>query len=592
MSRRLYLALGLLGAFAFTLRVSAQNQDSSKKRDKAGEPRPTGMPRDPRPPAAAIDENISRRLKERGIPASPPASDSEFLRRVTLDLTGRIPSYDQVLSFLRDRDPDKRANWVETLLAGKAYGQHFATIWHEQMVPDDGTKTTKGRDETFLTWLADQFNHNQAWNRIVSDLLTVEGNIRDHPEAAFLMANSLENDPQPNLVADSVSRLFWGVQLRCAECHDHPFASWTQEDFWSTAAFFSRLRRGYTDGKNPRGQTLTEAPPDEPISQKFWKSMAATDTKGPAIIVPRTVRESAGKIVKGRFLGSSGPAWSDEGPYRPRFAAWATSPENPYFARNAVNRLWAHLFGRGMVDPLDGLDRTSTGTYPAVLDLLTREFVASGYDLKDLIRVICASQAYQRTSRPTGGNEADTTLFSHMSVKVMRAEMLYDALSIVLFPSVGKLQKGSPFDESLNLLPGLSRSEFVRLFRSRGSLGEGSVVNLGIPQFLRLMNGGLTTSDSPGLRRLAALGTSPSQMVEAMYRAAFARPPDPEELRLVTEHLAEEPDPARGVAGVLWTLLNSAEFVLKDVRSKAGSSRLHPGRSQGDLHLGSRDPNR
>jgi hypothetical protein len=508
-----------------------------------------------------MDEVISRRVKEKGIPTSPPASDSEFLRRVTLDLTGRIPSYEQVLSFLGDRDPEKRAKCVETLLAGKAYGQHFATIWQELMIPDDGTKTTKGRDETFLHWLADRFNRNQGWDRIVSDLLAVEGTIHEHPEAAFLMANSLENDPQPNLVADSISRLFWGVQLRCAECHDHPFASWTQEDFWSTAAFFSRLRRGYTDGKNPRGQTLTEAPPDEPISQKFWKSMAATGTKGPAIVVPSTARDSAGKIVRGRYLGSSGPDWSDEGPYRPRFAAWATSAENPYFARNAVNRLWAHLFGRGMVDPLDGLDRKSTGTHPEVLELLAREFVASGYDLKQLIRVLCASQAYQRTSRPAGGNESDTTLVSHMSVKVLRAEVLYDALSIVLFPSLGKPPKGSPFDESLTPLPGLSRSEFVRLFRTRGSLGEASVVNLGIPQLLRLMNSELTTNDSPGLRRFAALGSSKSEVVDALFLAVFARRPDPEEMRLITDYLAQEPDLARGIAGVLWTLMNSAEFV-------------------------------
>jgi hypothetical protein len=562
--RRPLPSLGLLGALVLGVPASAlqeKDKDSLKKPAVTDPARPTGPGRDPRPVAAAIDEKVDRRLKESGVPVSPSASDSEFLRRVTLDLTGRIPTYEQAVSFLGDRDPDKRAKWVDVLLEGSAYGRHFASLWNEQMVPDDGAKT-KGRDETFSTWLADQFNRNQGWNRIVTDLLTAEGNIRDTPQSAFLMSNSLESDPQPNLLADSTSRLFWGVQLRCAECHDHPFASWTQEDFWSTAAFFSRLRRGYTDGKNPRGQTLTEAKPDEPISQKTWKSMAAAGVQGPAIVVPSTVRDSAGKIVKGRFLESSGPEWSDEGPFRPRFAEWATSPRNPYFARNAVNRLWAHLFGRGMVDPPDGLDRTNVGSHPEVMDLLSREFIASDHDLKHLIRVLCATRAYQRTSRPAKGNESDASLFGRMSVKVMRAEMLYDSLGVVLFPALGKPIKGKPFDDSPHPLPALSRSEFVRLFRSRGSLGEASIVNLGVPQILRLMNSELLNGDSPGLRRFAGAGMRSAQIVEAMYLAAYARRPDEDEAKLMAESLAGEPDGPRGVAGILWTLLNSAEFVL------------------------------
>jgi len=557
-------SLGLLCAVVLGLptgTLQEKDKDPGPKAAQADEARPPGPRRDPGPLAAAIDEKIDRRLKEGVVPVSAPAGDSEFLRRVTLDLTGRIPTYEQAVSFLRDGDPDKRSKWVDLLLEGSAYGRHFAGIWNERMIPDDGGKT-KGHDDSFPSWLADQFNRNQGWNRIVAELLAVEGNIRDKPQTAFVMANSLESDPQPNLLTDSISRLFWGVQLRCAECHDHPFASWTQEDFWSTAAFFSRLRRGYTDGKNSRGQTLTEAKPDEPISQKMWKSMAASEVRGPAIVVPSTVRESAGKIVRGRFLGSSGPEWSDEGPYRPRFAEWATSPQNPYFARNAVNRLWAHLFGRGMVDPPDALDRTSAGTHPEVMDLLSRDFIASDHDLKHLIRVLCATRAYQRTSRPAEGNESDASLLSHMSVKVMRAEMLYDSLGLVLFPAVGKPIKGKPFGDSPSPLPSLSRSEFVRLFRSRGSLGDGSVVNLGIPQILRLMNSELLNGDSPGLRRFAGGGASTPQVVEAMYLATYARRPTRDESKLMADSLAGEPDLNRGYAGILWTLLNSAEFVL------------------------------
>ncbi|MDQ3621352.1 MAG: DUF1549 domain-containing protein, partial [Verrucomicrobiota bacterium] len=205
--------------------------------------------------AASIDGWVDAGLSSARVPASPAADDAQFFRRVTLDIIGRIPTYEEAVAFLESADPDKRSRWINELLASRLYGEHFATIWRELIAPNDGGVKKPARD-SFSPWLTEQFNRNRGWDRIARDMLTAEGKIRETPQSGFILANSDNQEPQPNLLADATGRLFWGVQLRCAECHDHPFAPWKQADFWGTAAFFSRLRKGYTEGKNPSGLTL------------------------------------------------------------------------------------------------------------------------------------------------------------------------------------------------------------------------------------------------------------------------------------------------------------------------------------------------
>ncbi|MCH8147301.1 MAG: DUF1553 domain-containing protein [Planctomycetes bacterium] len=451
---------------------------------------------------------------------------------------------------------------IDELLARQSYGEQFASVWRERLAPPEMGSKKQGRD-SFSPWLAAQFNESRAWSQIVTNLLTVEGRVRDQPQSAFIMANSDNFDPQPNLLADATSRLFWGVQLRCAECHDHPFAPWKQDDFWGTAAFFSRVRRGYALGKNPVGWTITEAPPDEPISRKFGKSMAAKGVPGPAIIVSVDGAKLEGRTVKGKFLGGSVAAWSDKGPFRTRFAKWATGKDHPYFAANTVNRWWAHFFGRGLVNPLDGFQPGNTPSHPDVLKLLVTELATTDFDLKHLIRVICNTRAYQRTSRPTKGNELDESLLSHMAVKPLRPEMLYNALSIALFqpqkkPGVGK----TSFTPPVQPLPGISRPEFVRFFRSRDDEREGSQVNNGIPQLLRLMNGPLLNDRARILDQFAKRRLTSSEMINALMLAAYSRHPTNSERKMVTEFMAQYSDEKQAWSAVLWALLNSSEFTL------------------------------
>jgi hypothetical protein len=513
-------------------------------------------PRDPKPATAAIDGWVDAGLSRARIPSSPQADDAEFLRRVTLDIIGRIPTAYEASAFFESTDPGKRSRWIDDLLASPSYGEHFATIWRELMLPRDNA-IKDGRD-TFSPWLAEQFSRNRGWDRIVTDMLTAEGKLREVPQTGFIMANTDNGEPQPNLLADSTGRLFWGVQLRCAECHDHPFARWKQADFWGTAAFFSRTRKGYSEGKNPNGWTLTESAPEEPAALLTPRTWVPPGVAGPAILAPASAGKSAGKVIQAKYLGGADAGWKDDGPFRERFAQWAASAKNPWFAANAANRLWAKFFTRGLVMPLDGFNGENQPSHPELLAVLSRELVDSGFDLKHVIRCICHSRAYQRSSRVVAGNERDEKWFSHRMVKVMRPEMLYDSLSVALKPSAPKGGgKGNGIDRA-QPLAGASREEFVRFFGSRPDENEGSTVNQGIPHLLRLMNGTLLNDLEKDGARLSANATDAT---DAVYLAAYSRRPTDEERRVVKEFAAAHSDASKAAAGLLWTLLNSAEFV-------------------------------
>ena len=584
--------LWLTVAIAFFACTAAQGQDKPKPtkpgikpsalEKKPGEKKPAsskpGVPdknsaqfapvidttprRDPRPLAAAIDKLIDEKLKKDGILPSPPADDAEFVRRPALDIVGRIPTYEEAVALLDSDDPQRRSRWIDELLASPMYGEHFGTIWRELIAPRDPGGAKVAHDP-FTPWLADQFNRNRSWDAVVRELIAVEGKIRELPQAGFVMANTDNGEPKANLLADATARLFWGVQLRVAECHDHPFAPWKQADFWGTAAFFSRVRKGYADGKNPLGWTLTEEAPQDDVNRQFSGTLlAAPGVAGPAIVVPETGGKLAKEVVPAKFLSAEQPAWTDEGPYRPRFADWATGQDNPYFAANTANRLWHHFFGRGLVHPLDGFQAENPPSHPEVLDLLAGELKETDFDLKHLVRVICHTRAYQRTSRPIAGNETDVAHFSRPAVKIMRPEMLYDSLSIVINPPVRK--SGSKPGQAIRPqpLPATPRGEFIVMFGSRPDENEGSIVNTGLPQFLRLMNGPLLNGNSPALDRFAKSGVPAEEVIESLYLSAYARRPTEDELQTASAYIRDHDDPREAYAGLLWALVNGAGFVL------------------------------
>jgi hypothetical protein len=517
--------------------------------------------------AKTIDRQIDKRIHAEMIPPSPQAGDGEFCRRVYIDIIGRVPTLDETMAFLESRDPEKRPELIDELLASPEYGQHWATIWNNLSVnrSDSSQLAVNFHRTRFQNWLAGRFNANAGWDRIVSEMLTAEGSIEKVPAAAFLVSYSGNNlQPQPERIAGAVSELFLGVHLKCAECHKHrgayPVQQWKHSDLWAMAAFFSRLRNKAGDkGGGVTAKTiLTEG--DLP------KGSALSDTSFPAprpilpggkleVPDPNDSTKFLAEPVKPRFLQGEEPDLPTDGPYRPEFAAWMTSPQNPYFARALVNRLWAHFYGRGLINPVDQMHVGNEASHPELLQDLADEFAASGFDLKQLIRGMANSQAYQRSSRVLRGNMKDQRLFSHMAVKPLRPEVLFDSLQVVT--------KGSDFGPTTAKPKGSNttpREMFAQFFGSKEWSNDPTELIYGIPQYLRLMN---VADGGPVLATLVAQGgDSREKVIEALYLGALSRRPTEAETATMLGYVNQAPDAKAAYGEIYWVLLNSAEFLL------------------------------
>lgn len=487
--------------------------------------------------STAIDAEIRQRLANAKVSASPPADDAEFLRRAYLDITGAIPSAAAAAQFLDSSDADKRTQLIDNLLANPAYGRRFAAVW-KRLISPRPANSGKPQVDKFTPWLADQFNQNQGWNEIVHELLITDVNIAREPNGFFLAANSESLEPRPNLLAASTGRLFLGVQLGCAECHNHPFASWKQTEFWSFAAFFSRLHK-----RSKAEFILVEEPfdPAMPIEVKIPPG-----------------GQSGGETVAARFLGNVEPQWRSAVEARHTLADWVTSRDNQFFARATVNRLWAHFFSRGLVEPLDGFQEGHTASHPETLDRLAAEFIDSDFDLQHIIRVICNTAAYGRTSRPHDDNAQDAELLSHMAVKALNADVLYDVLAMAT-GSNGMPDPSAKGGKSLGVPP---RDAFINFFAGPAADASSHQYSLGIPQLLRLMNADEYNLGSPLARSLAASDATPDDRVTTLYLAVLSRRPTDGQRQLLVDFVSERKHSEQAYSGALWMLLNSSEFVL------------------------------
>lgn len=507
--------------------------------------------RDPAVAAAAIDRAIDQRLLAEKVPASPPADDAEFLRRAYLDITGRVPPLDRVLAFLNSKDPDKRRKLIDELLASPQYGKHFGTIWHGLIAPRQLKELLNEQpvdSEPLAGWLAEQFNQNRGWNTVVRDILTAEGSPADTPQAFFILVNgNARGLPEPSNLARSTARLFLGIrQLECAECHDHPYAQWKQTDFWGLAAFYGRLRKDHARHREP----IYEAADAKP----------RVGTDG-TIKITTDARTNVGQVVRAKYLDGREAALDKGRPFRPALAAWVTAADNPYFAPATVNRLWAHFFGRGLVNPVDDLAGDNPPSHPELLKLLSAEFATSGFDLKHLIRCLCNTAAYQRTSRPLPGNKQDQELFSRMAIKVISPEVLADSLAVALenpelFSSAKpRPRKGQPVVLS-------ERERFLLQFETKEDDGPPTEFTHGVAQALVLMNQAQFNTGAAIIDRLMKSEQEAPAVIEALYLATLSRPPTAEELKLSLAFVARKRTPKEGYNGVLWSLINRGEFIL------------------------------
>jgi hypothetical protein len=485
--------------------------------------------------SARIDQLIEERLKDEKVPASPLAGDAEFLRRVSLDLTGVIPTAERAAAFLDSREPDKRVRLVDELLASPRFGRHLADIWQELLLMRN-SDNKRLSTAPFIKWLEDNFNANKPWDRFVHELLTASGTQDKNGAVTYFLTNN-----NVDKITDNVARNLLGVQLQCAQCHNHPFTAWKQTEYWSMAAFFMKVR---LDNVKQAAKTGASAGVTE----------TATTPKRPK---KNALPESA-KFVPARFLQGEEPRMRPTQPYRPVLADWLTSPKNPFFARAAVNRAWAQLFGRGLVNPVDDMHDGNAPSHPQLLKELTDGFIASGFDLKGLYRTLCNSKAYQRTGKPTAGNEdAEADLYSRMAIKPFAAEQLYDSLTQVAGAPAARAAKATKGGKAK--VQGGPRAQFVAAFRVEDG-GDPTEYQAGIPQALRLMNSKQFNTNVL-VNSLARSGKSPEQVIEHLFLVTLSRRPAPAERDKFLAHV-NKAGSQQGYSDVLWVLLNSSEFTL------------------------------
>jgi hypothetical protein len=496
--------------------------------------------------ARLIDDEIAQRLQQDKLQASPRCDDNEFIRRVYLDLNGVIPPPDRVKAFLDSQEPDKREKLIDSLLADGRFGKQLADIWVHQIVSADMENRLLPTGN-LRKWLEEAFNANKPWSKIAEELVTSSGSMDANPATMFFVTNN-----GPDKVTGQVSRLFLGVQLQCAQCHNHPFTDWKQEQYWGMAAFFMRVKQDGTAKQYFKDGSPISVSETAPVAVAKAAKKKKKDAPLPEGI----------KYVPAQYLTGEQPKLDKSGPARPALARWLTSVNNPYFARAMVNRTWSQFFGRGIVNPVDDMHDNNPATHPELLLALAEQFKRHNFDLKYLTKAIVLSETYQRSSKPIKGNEADMEMFSRMYVRALSPEQLVDSVIAVVGSPPGKgdllAKKAAAAGKKGPLLA--PRDQLVRFFRADDG-DDPLEYQDGIPQVLRLMNGPLFNNGGKTLQG-AMLSKGPTEAIDYIYMVALARHPTVQENQRLTTYVSQQKDKRTGYSDILWSLLNSSEFRL------------------------------
>lgn len=477
---------------------------------------------------ARVDELLNERMQQLGWQPAPDCDDATFLRRAYLDLTGMAPVAREVLDFLESTAPNKREELVDRLLASSVSAGHLANTWAHWLLPDTvGLEFGPGRNGLH-TWLRQRFAENLRYDRLVADLLVSTGSTENSPTSFFV---ALENKPEK--IAAKTARVFMGVQLDCAECHNHPFDSWKQTDFWGFAAYFANLS--------------TNADQMGPIAE-------VNDAGTVEVKLPGTEQ-----VVAPKPLVETGVSGLGTGTRRQQLTLWLTTRENPFLARAAVNRSWSLLFGRGLIEPIDDMRSLEIATHPQLLKELSEYFASTGYDLRHLLSLLAKTQAYRRATQHANGPSPEGSyavmLTKPLTETQLTACMLQVARQVAGDPAAGPPNAPQP-------------QPIQALAQQLGKLrGESSQASLGIVQALVTLHG--TAFDQVSrdgssrlLQALDAPHMDDAKRVRWMFLSTLNRPPSAQEQQAFSDLIGESKERAVWQSDLLWALINSTEFAM------------------------------
>lgn len=513
---------------------------------------------DPFPPRAPLDRQWLDRWRQLRVRPAPTADDATLARRLFLDLLGLLPTGDEARDYVADDSVDKWERLVDRLLARPAFADRWALAWSDLLRVEEKVLDTKGV-ERFHGWIRASLNRGQPLDRFVRELVTAQGSTYDVPPANFYRAL---RDPVTR--GETVGRLFLGVRLQCAQCHNHPFDRWTQDDYYQWAALFARV--DYQIVENQRKDKLDK---HEFVGDQIVRILDVGEVQN-----PRTGRDAAP-----RFLGADTPEMEPNADRREPLGDWLTSRENTSFARSQVNFVWYHLFGRGLVEPVDDLRPTNPAAHPEVLDGLARDFVRFDFDLRRLVRELVDSRLYRLAAESNATNRDDDALFARSIVRRLPAEVLLDAQSQVLDVPVAF----SGHSERLRAgqLPGVRRTRDRD--RKQGE-GDRFLATFGKPQ--RLLACACERSDETTLKQALTLmsgedlqvrlnspdgrlarwlqaATPVEVLVDELYWTALSRAPTSEDRRMADAWLSDGVDRADAVRDLAWALVNAKEFLFR-----------------------------
>lgn len=525
-----------------------------------------------KPDAAQIAHEVDRLLGEEILTNSsaqlvPRTNDATFLRRAWLDIVGDIPTPEHVTAFLIDPAPDKRERVVRELLADPQYGQNWARYWRDVIMSRKLEDRAAIVSNPLVADLTSKLNENEPWNKLATEFITAKGDVRENGITAIQMAQ----DGRTEETTAEMSRIFLGIQIQCAQCHDHKTDRWTRDQFHEFAAFFPRVAVRPVNTPTRRSfEVVADDRAGRPMDAGKEGRLGRSEHLMPNLQNP----SEPGKLMEPKFFLTSAamPLGSPDAKRRGAVAKWMT--ENPWFATAMVNRMWSELVGEGFYQPIDDMGPDRTPTAPKTVEYLSRSFAESGYDVKWLFETICATEAYQRECRQRR-EEGSGTPFAANVVQPLRSDQLFNALLTAVdadesTPGEGRKDRRERRERMKNVAGAYGRNATVRnAFEAAFGFDPSDpreTVTSSIPQSLAMMNGVrvnlavMAGDDETLLGRLLRENKEDRPLVEELYLRTLGREPTQEELKIAMQYRGTVKERGEAFEDIFWALLNSAEF--------------------------------